>query len=95
MQKRVLFYTLGCLLSFNVLGQYTYEANQDLFHLQTNANNFEGELAYEVSDDGISPAIDLSFNFTFYGSTFTQAIQTIALKLYCGTITRSIYAMVR
>ena len=73
MQKRVLFYTLGCLVSFNVLGQYTYEANQDLYDLNANANNFEGELAYSVSDDGISPAIDLSFNFTFYGSTFTQA----------------------
>ncbi len=73
MQKRVLFYALGCLLSFNVLGQYTYEANQDLYDLNANANNFNGELAYEVSDDGISPAIDLSFNFTFYGSTFTQA----------------------
>ena len=41
--------------------------------LHANANNFNGELAYEVSDDGISPAIDLSFNFTFYGSTFSQA----------------------
>jgi len=73
MQKRVLFYALGCLGSFNVLGQYTYEANQDLYDLNANANNFNGELAYEVSDDGISPAIDLSFNFTFYGSTFSQA----------------------
>jgi len=73
MQKRVLFYALGCFLSFNVLGQYTYEANQDLYDLNANANNFNGELAYEVSDDGISPAIDLSFNFTFYGSTFSQA----------------------
>ena len=73
MQKRVLFYALGCLVSFNVLGQYTYEANQDLYDLNANANNFNGELAYEVSDDGISPAIDLSFNFTFYGSTFSQA----------------------
>ncbi len=73
MQKRVLCYAVASLLSFSVYGQYTYEAGQDLFHLQTNANNFEGELAYEVSDDGISPAIDLSFNFTFYGSTFSQA----------------------
>jgi len=73
MQKRILCYAVASLLSFSVYGQYTYEAGQDLFHLQTNANNFEGELAYEVSDDGISPAIDLSFNFTFYGSTFTQA----------------------
>ena len=73
MQKRVLFYAIACLFSFNVFSQYTYEANQDLYQLQTNANNFNGELAYEVVDDGISPAIDLSFNFTFYGSTFTQA----------------------
>jgi len=73
MPKRILCYAVASLLSFSVYGQYTYEAGQDLYHLQTNANNFEGELAYEVSDDGISPAIDLSFNFTFYGSTFTQA----------------------
>ena len=73
MPKRILCYAVASLLSFSVYGQYTYEAGQDLYHLQTNANNFEGELAYEVSDDGISPAIDLSFNFTFYGTTFTQA----------------------
>ena len=73
MQKRVLFYAIACLFSLNVLSQYTYEANQDLYQLQTNANNFDGELAYEVVDDGISPAIDLSFNFTFYGNTFSQA----------------------
>ena len=53
--------------------EYIYEANQPLYHLQTNANNFEGELAYSVSDDGVSPAIDLAFNFTFYGQTFSQA----------------------
>ena len=73
MQKRILCYAVASLLSFSVYGQYTYESGQDLYHLQTNANNFEGELAYEVSDDGISPAIDLSFDFTFYGSTFSQA----------------------
>ena len=73
MQKRILCYAVACLFSVNVLSQYTYESGQDLYHLQTNANSFEGELAYEVVDDGISPAIDLSFNFTFYGSTFTQA----------------------
>ena len=73
MSKRILCYAVASLLSFSVYGQYTYESGQDLYHLQTNANNFEGELAYEVSDDGISPAIDLSFNFTFYGSTFSQA----------------------
>ena len=73
MQKRILCYAIACLFSVNVLSQYTYESGQDLYHLQTNANSFNGELAYEVVDDGISPAIDLSFNFTFYGSTFTQA----------------------
>ena len=61
------------LLTSNLSAQYIYESGQDLYHLQTNANNFEGELAYEVADDGISPTIDLSFNFTFYGSTFSQA----------------------
>jgi len=73
MQKRILCYAIACLFSANVLSQYTYESGQDLYHLQTNANSFNGELAYEVVDDGISPAINLSFNFTFYGSTFTQA----------------------
>ena len=73
MQKRILCYAIACLFSVNVLSQYTYESGQDLYQLQTNANNFEGELAYSVSDDGISPTIDLSFDFTFYGSTFSQA----------------------
>jgi len=73
MQARVLCYAIVSLLSFNVYGQYIYESNQALYDLHDNANNFNGELAYEVSDDGISPAIDLSFNFTFYGSTFSKA----------------------
>ena len=73
MQKRILCYTIISFLSLNVYGQYTYEANQPLYDLHDNANNFQGELAYEVVDDGISPAIDLSFNFTFYGTTFNQA----------------------
>ena len=73
MQKRILCFAIAFLFSVNALSQYTYESGQDLYHLQTNANSFNGELAYEVVDDGISPAIDLSFNFTFYGSTFTQA----------------------
>ena len=65
---------IGCLLlTSNLSAQYVYENNQDLYDLNANANNFEGELAYSVSDDGISPAIDLSFNFSFYGSTFSQA----------------------
>tara|TARA_R100001594_G_scaffold22359_2_gene43453 strand:+ start:1923 stop:4172 length:2250 start_codon:yes stop_codon:yes gene_type:complete len=73
MQTRVLCYAIVSLLSFNVYGQYIYESNQALYDLHDNANNFNGELAYEVSDDAISPAIDLSFNFTFYGSTFSKA----------------------
>ena len=73
MQSRILCYAVASLLSFGVYGQYTYEANQPLYDLHDNANNFNGELAYEVSDDGISPAISLPFNFTFYGSTFTKA----------------------
>jgi hypothetical protein len=54
MPKRILCYAVASLLSFSVYGQYTYEAGQDLYHLQTNANNFEGELAYEVVDDGVN-----------------------------------------
>ena len=53
--------------------QYIYEANQPLYHLQTNANAFQGELAYEIVDDGISPVIDFSFDFNFYGNTFDFA----------------------
>tara|TARA_S200002703_G_scaffold146604_1_gene141779 strand:- start:172 stop:2079 length:1908 start_codon:yes stop_codon:yes gene_type:complete len=61
------------LFSSFIFSNYIPEANQPLYQLQTNANNFEGELAYEVADDGVSPAIDLSFNFTFYDQTFSQA----------------------
>ena len=68
------FKIIWCLLlTSNLSAQYVYENNQDLYDLNVNANNFEGELAYSVSDDGISPAIDLSFDFSFYGSTFSQA----------------------
>ena len=71
MQKRALWGLV--LLSLNLHSQYIYEANQDLFQLQKNANNFEGELAYSVGDDQLSTTIDLSFNFTFYGQTFDSA----------------------
>ena len=56
-----------------IASNYIPESNQPLYQLQTNANSFEGELAYEVADDSVSPAIDLSFNFTFYDQTFSQA----------------------
>ena len=61
------------LFSSFIFSNYIPESNQPLYQLQTNANNFQGELAYEVADDGVSPAIDLSFNFTFYDQTFSQA----------------------
>ena len=61
------------VLSFSASSQYVYEANQDLYQLQKNAGNFEGELAYEVGDDQLSVAIDLSFDFNFYGQTFDSA----------------------
>ena len=52
------FWLVSCLLLFNNLqANYTYEANQSLYDLHDNANNFQGELAYEVVDDGISTAI--------------------------------------
>ena len=70
MQKRALWW-LVCF-SLNIPAQYIYEANQDLFQLQKNANNFEGELAYTVGDDQLSPSIDLTFDFNFYGQTFDK-----------------------
>tara|TARA_R100001591_G_scaffold16500_4_gene22853 strand:- start:2332 stop:4581 length:2250 start_codon:yes stop_codon:yes gene_type:complete len=85
MQTRVLCYAIVSLLSFNVYGQYIYESNQALYDLHDNANNFNGELAYEVSDDAISPAIDLSFNFTFYGSTFSKARMATNGCLHLGS----------
>ena len=71
MLKRILWLVL--VLVFKIQAQYIYEANQPLYHLQTNANLFEGELAYEIADDGISPIIDFSFGFNFYGNTFNTA----------------------
>jgi hypothetical protein len=78
--------------------QYIYEANQPLYHLQTNANAFQGELAYEIVDDGISPVIDFSFDFNFYGNTFDFAriatngclhfgLTSTAYADYCGDFT--------
>ena len=68
MQKRALWW-LVCF-SLNIPAQYIYEANQDLFQLQKNANNFEGELAYEIGDDQLSTTINLPFTFTFYNQQF-------------------------
>ena len=71
MLRRILW--LVFIFCLKIQSQYIYEANQPLYHLQTNANSFEGELAYEIVDDGISPAIDFSFDFNFYGNTFNSA----------------------
>ena len=73
MQKRILCYAIACLFSLDALGQYIYEGSQDLYQLQKNADNFEGELAYEVGDDQLSTTINIPFNFTFYGQTFNSA----------------------
>ena len=74
MQKRVLCYAVACLFSLDTLGQYIYEGSQDLYQLQKNAGNFEGELAYEVGDDQLSTTINIPFNFTFYGQTFNSCL---------------------
>jgi hypothetical protein len=49
---------------------YIYEANQDLYDLQTNS---AGSTGLGSNDDSVSPAFDLGFTFTFYGNDFTQA----------------------
>ena len=85
MQKRISCVVLIGLFAQNIFSQYTYESNQPLYDLHDNANNFQGELAYEVVDDGVSPAIDLSFNFTFYGSTFSQARMSTNGCLHFGS----------
>ena len=68
MQKRTLWWVM--CLCLNIQAQYIYEANQDLYQLQKNANNFEGELAYEIGDDQLSTTINLPFTFTFYNQQF-------------------------
>ena len=96
MLRRILLLVLiFCLQGHS---QYIYEANQPLYHLQTNANAFQGELAYEIVDDGISPVIDFSFDFNFYGNTFNFAriatngclhfgLTFTAYNDYCGDYT--------
>jgi hypothetical protein len=68
MQKRVLFFVLGCFLSFNVLSQYIYEANQSLIDL----TNQSGTTNLNSGDDQVSNAFNLGFTFDFYGEAFTQ-----------------------
>jgi len=49
---------------------YIYEANQDLYDLQTNSS---GSTGLGSNDDSVSGAFDLGFTFTFYGNDYTQA----------------------
>jgi len=59
------------LLFGNILGAtYVYEADQDLYDLQTNSS---GSTGLGSNDDSVSPAFNLGFTFTFYGNDFTQA----------------------
>ena len=69
MQKRILC-TIACLFSLNVLSQYIYEANQDLYDLQTNSS---GSTGLGSNDDSVSSAFNIGFTFNFYGQSFTQA----------------------
>jgi len=58
------------LLTSNLSAQYIYEANQDLYDLQTNSS---GSTGLGSNDDSVSAAFDLGFTFTFYGNDFTKA----------------------
>jgi len=59
------------LLFGNILGAtYVYEADQDLYDLQTNSS---GSTGLGSNDDSVSPAFNLGFTFTFYGNDYTQA----------------------
>jgi hypothetical protein len=57
-------------MSFNAKADYIYEANQDLYDLQTNSS---GSTGLGSNDDSVSAAFDLGFTFTFYGNDYTQA----------------------
>jgi len=53
-----------------VKADYIYEANQDLYDLQTNSS---GSTGLGSNDDSVSGAFDLGFTFNFYGNDYTQA----------------------
>ena len=54
----------------NLSAIYVYEADQDLYDLQTNSS---GSTGLGSNDDSVSAAFDLGFTFTFYGNDFTKA----------------------
>ena len=77
--------------ALNVKADYIYEANQDLYDLQTNSS---GSTGLGSNDDSVSAAFDLGFTFTFYGNDYTQArmatngcLHFILTGSYCGDYT--------
>jgi len=58
------------LISPTLKATYIYEADQDLYDLQTNSS---GSTGLGSNDDSVSPAFNLGFTFTFYGNDYTQA----------------------
>ena len=69
MKEFLLSLSLLFLVS-TVNATYVYEANQDLYDLQTNSS---GATGLGSNDDSVSAAFDLGFTFTFYGNDFTKA----------------------
>ena len=66
-----LLLTLSLLLFVSTVNAtYVFEANQDLYDLQTNSS---GSTGLGSNDDSVSAAFDLGFTFTFYGNDFTKA----------------------
>ena len=61
---------LLCVIAPIAKADYIYEANQDLYDLQTNPS---GSTGLGSNDDSVSGAFDLGFTFTFYGNDYTQA----------------------
>ena len=58
------------LISPQVQADYIYEANQDLYDLQTNSS---GSTGLGSNDDSVSSVFNIGFTFEFYGESFTQA----------------------
>jgi len=61
---------IGALFASPVQATYVYEADQDLYDLQTNGS---GATGLGSNDDSVSSAFNLGFTFTFYGNDYTQA----------------------
>ena len=61
---------VGAFFASPVQADYIYEANQDLYDLQSNSS---GSTGLGSNDDSVSAAFNIGFTFTFYGEDFTQA----------------------